>query len=74
MATYDTTADAMDIIRTLQKGKHLNILKKCNIYLISKGNLHINETYVGTYNPIFKALYSLYIRQQQMPSRHHTRT
>jgi hypothetical protein len=54
--------------------KGMKVLEKRNIHLIRKGNLHKNETYIGTYNPIFKALYKLYTRQKHIPSRHYTRT
>jgi hypothetical protein len=33
----------MNIIRTGTKGTHLNTLKKCHIYKISRNNLHMND-------------------------------
>jgi hypothetical protein len=38
----------MGIIKTGNKGKHLNGLAKYHLYLISKDNLHMNETYIDT--------------------------
>jgi hypothetical protein len=52
----------MDIIKTGKEGKHLNTLEKCHIYKISKDNPHRNDTYIITYNPIFKILYEVYAR------------
>jgi hypothetical protein len=46
--------DNMDIIR---KGKHLNNLKKYNIFLISKQNSQMNDTNTDYNNLIFKTLY-----------------
>jgi hypothetical protein len=60
--TYGTITDTMDIRKTGKKGKHLNTLEKYRIYKISKDNLHMNDTYIDTYNPIFETLYELYAR------------
>jgi hypothetical protein len=42
--TYGTITDTIDVIRTGKKGKHLNSLEKFHTYLLSKDNLHMNET------------------------------
>jgi hypothetical protein len=60
--TYDTITDTMDIIKTGRKDKHLNSLEKYHIYIISKDNIHMNDTYIDTFNPIFEALHKLYTR------------
>jgi hypothetical protein len=54
----------MDIIKTGKKGRHLNTLEKYCIYRISRDNLHMNDIYIDTYNPIFQILHELYVRQQ----------
>jgi hypothetical protein len=46
--TYGTMMDAMAIIKTGGKGKHLNTLEKYHICRISKDNLHINDTHIDT--------------------------
>jgi hypothetical protein len=38
----------MEIVKTGKKGKYLNGLHKWHIYLISKDNVHMNETYGDT--------------------------
>jgi hypothetical protein len=38
----------MEIVRTGKKGKYLNSSQKFRIYLISKDNVHMNETYGDT--------------------------
>jgi hypothetical protein len=60
--TYGTIMDTMDIIKTGTKGKHLNTLEKYHIYRISKNNLHMNDTHINTYNPIFETMHELYTR------------
>jgi hypothetical protein len=48
----------MKIIPTGRKGKHLNTLEKYHIYEVSNKNLHMNDTNIDTYNPIFEELYN----------------
>jgi hypothetical protein len=50
--TCGTITDTTDIIKTGRKGKHLNTLAEYHIYRISKDNVHMNDTYIHTYNPI----------------------
>jgi hypothetical protein len=40
--------DALDIIKTGRKGKHLNTSEKFHIYRISKDNLHVNDLLTHT--------------------------
>jgi hypothetical protein len=47
-----------------RKGGCLNILEKYYIYKISRDNLHMNDTYIDTYNTIFQTIHELYDRQQ----------
>jgi hypothetical protein len=49
----------MEIITTGRKGKHLNTLGKYHIYKVSKKNLHMNDTNIDTYNPIFEELHKI---------------
>jgi thymidylate synthase len=56
--TYDTITDTMKII-TGRKGKYLNTLGKYYIYNVSKKNLHMNDTDIDTYNPIFEELHKI---------------
>jgi hypothetical protein len=51
--TYGTIYDTMDVIAMGRKGKHLNTLERYHIYKISKDNIHMNDTYIDTHNPIF---------------------
>jgi hypothetical protein len=60
---YGTITDTMDIIKTGRKGKHLNTLEKYHICRISKDNLHMNDTYIDTY----ETLHELYTRQHIPP-------
>jgi hypothetical protein len=62
--THGTITDTMDIVNTGKKGKHLNTLEKYHIYRTSKDNLHMNDTYIDIYNPIFETLSKFDIRQQ----------
>jgi hypothetical protein len=59
--TYGTICDAIVMITTGGKGKHLNALEKYHICKISKDHLHMNE-YSDTYNLIFEILQELYTR------------
>jgi hypothetical protein len=54
--TYGIIKDTVDIVRTHKKGKHLNTLEKYHIYIISKNNLHMNDTNIDTHNVVFKTL------------------
>jgi hypothetical protein len=53
---YRVMTDTMDVITTGRKGQHLNTLERYHIYRTSRENLHMNDTYIDTHNPIFKAL------------------
>jgi hypothetical protein len=55
--TYGTITDTMEIITTGRKGKHSNTLEKYHIYKVRKKNLHMNNTNIDTYNPIFEELH-----------------
>jgi hypothetical protein len=46
----------VNIIRTHKRGKYLNTLEKYHIYKTSKNNIHMNDTNIGTHNPIFRTL------------------
>jgi hypothetical protein len=43
--------DKIDVIKTEKKVKHLNTLEKC------QDRLHINDTYIDTYNSISQTLH-----------------
>jgi hypothetical protein len=60
--TYGTLTDTMDIMKIVKKWKHFNGLEKCHIYLVRKDNLHKNDIYIDTYNPLFEDLYGLHTR------------
>jgi hypothetical protein len=53
---YGTMMDTMDIIAMGRKGKHLNTLETYYTYKTSRENIHMNDTHIDTYNPIFEAL------------------
>jgi hypothetical protein len=52
----------MDVLRTGRKGRHLISLEKLHIYKSSRDNLHMNDIYIDTYDPIFQTLHELYDR------------
>jgi hypothetical protein len=60
--TYGTICHTMDVVTTGRKGEHLNTLERYHIYRISRDNLHMNDTYNDTHNPIFETLQELYTR------------
>jgi hypothetical protein len=53
---YGSITNIMDIIKTDEDGRDLNTLERYHIYKISKGRLHMNDTYIDTHNPIFETL------------------
>jgi hypothetical protein len=53
---YGTINDTMNIIKTAKKGRDLNTLDRYHIYKLSREKLHMNDTYIDTYNPIFELL------------------
>jgi hypothetical protein len=57
--TYGTITETMEIIATARKGKNLNTVEKYHIYKASKKNLHMNNTNIDTYNPIFEELHKI---------------
>jgi hypothetical protein len=59
---YGSITDAMGVIHTGRKGKHLNSLEKYHIYKISKDELHMNDTNFEAHNPIFQVTHELYDR------------
>jgi hypothetical protein len=61
---YGTINDTMNIIKTAKKGRHLNTLERYHIYKLSREELHMNDTYIDTYNPIFEILQEVNTRQQ----------
>jgi hypothetical protein len=46
---------------TGEEGKHLNTLEKYHIYRTSKDYVHVSDTYMDIYNPIFE-IYKLCAR------------
>jgi hypothetical protein len=58
--TCRTIIDTMDIMKTRKKGRHLNTLEKYYMYRISRDSIHINDTYINMYSPIFQTLHKLY--------------
>jgi hypothetical protein len=57
--TYGTTTDTIDIRRKEKKGKHINTLEKYHIHKIRKDRLHMYNTYIHTYYPIFETLHQI---------------
>jgi hypothetical protein len=45
--------DKMDILHIEKKGPFMSTLERFSISSLSKDNLHVNDTYIDTYNPIF---------------------
>jgi hypothetical protein len=54
--------DTMDILHFEMKGPLIDTLEPLNIYSLSKENLHINDTYADTYNPIFNLIKEHYTK------------
>jgi hypothetical protein len=60
---YGSITNTMKVIETEKKGKHVNTLEKYHIvYKISKARLHMNDTYIDIYDPIFKVIQELNTR------------
>jgi hypothetical protein len=59
---YECITDTTNIIKTEEKGKHINILEKYHIYKISKNRVHMNDKHIDIYNPIFETLQILNTR------------
>jgi hypothetical protein len=62
---YGTITNTMKVIK-IEKGKHLNTLEKFYIYIMSKEGLQMNDTYINTFNPIFKVIQQKNTKQQQI--------
>jgi hypothetical protein len=58
--TYGNIHDTMDILKIIQKGRHMNILEKFHIYCAYREGIHMNEALPDTHNPIFNTLYEHY--------------
>jgi hypothetical protein len=53
---YGTIEDTLNILHLEKKGPLMNTLEQFHIYRLSKDNLHLNDTYTDTYNPIFNLI------------------
>jgi hypothetical protein len=60
--TYGTIEDTMEIIKVGRKEQYLNTLEKYHIYNVSRKNLHMNDTSIDAYNPIFEELHRIYTK------------
>jgi hypothetical protein len=60
--TYGIIADTMDVITMGRKGKCSNTLERYHVYKLSKDNVHMNDTYIDTHNPISETFHELYTR------------
>jgi hypothetical protein len=56
---YRSITNTTKALETEKKGKHLNTLKKCHIYKMSKDRLQMSDTYINTHNPIFEVIQEL---------------
>jgi uncharacterized protein YbcV (DUF1398 family) len=54
--TYGSITDTLENGEVERKGKHLNTLEKYHVYRFIRNRLHMNNTHIDTYNPIFEAL------------------
>jgi hypothetical protein len=59
---YGSITDKIKIKELEKKGKNLNTLERYHIYKISINRLHINDTYIDVYGPIFETLQELSTR------------
>jgi hypothetical protein len=50
----------MDTSHLKNKGPLMNTLEHFNIYNLRKENLHVNDTYKDTHNPIFNLVKDYY--------------
>jgi hypothetical protein len=55
--TYGIITDTMDVIRMGRKSRLFNTSERYRIYKISRNNLHMNDTYIETHNPIFQTVH-----------------
>jgi hypothetical protein len=53
---YGTIEDTLSILHVEKKGPLMNTLEQFHIYRLNKDNLHLNDTYTDTYNPIFNLI------------------
>jgi hypothetical protein len=60
--SYGKIEDTMDVVRMGRKGKHVNTLERYHIYKMYKNNLHMNDVYTETHNPIFQIIHERYDR------------
>jgi hypothetical protein len=54
---YGSIENTMAIIRKAKKGKFLNSLEKCHIFLASKQDICMNEFGTEHSNPIYETIY-----------------
>jgi hypothetical protein len=68
---YDTIEDTLDILHIERKGPLMNTLEWFHIYKLSKENMHMNDTYADTYNPIFNLITNYYKNTTPTPTPPH---
>jgi hypothetical protein len=57
---YGTIENTLNIQHFEKKGPQMNSHEQFHIYKLSKDNLHLNDTYTDTYNPIFNRITTYY--------------
>lgn len=57
MSQLSSAIEQISVKKRERNGKHLNTLEKYQICKISKGRLHMNDTYIDTYNWICGTLH-----------------
>jgi hypothetical protein len=60
--------DTLDILHIERKGPLMNTLERFHIYKLSKENMHMNNTYADTCNPIFNLITKYYKKHHTNPN------
>jgi hypothetical protein len=60
--------NTLDILHIERKGPLMNTPKRFHIYKLSKENMHMNDTYADTYNPIFNLITKYYKKYHTDPT------
>jgi hypothetical protein len=60
-------SDTMNVMK-LEKRKVFERTRKIRYYLIIKDGLHMNDTYINIYNPIFDTLHQTAAHTPQSPT------
>jgi hypothetical protein len=60
--------DTLDILHIERKGSLMNTLERFHIYKLSRENMHMNDTYADSYNPISNLITKYYKKYHANPN------